>query len=214
MKTETKIMASILIFIAILLAGAVFFLSGDQKTMSQGEGNQLTYKIDYSNGQKIGSDSAKIKLVEFSDFQCPACKGFEPFLKQALTDYKNDILFVYKHFPLPQHLNAKTAANMAEYAATEGKFWQMHDKLFETQEQWSALKDPTEFFIKLGKEIGLDETKSREAIEKSLYNNLISRHKDEGINLEVSATPTVFLNGVKLKLQKFSDLTQEIQKQL
>lgn len=212
MKTETKVFSGILIFSAILIAGAIFLLS---KTGNSSQNQTaLIYQIDYSTGHKIGTDSARIKLVEFSDFQCPACKSFEPFLRQVLAEYQNDILFVYKHFPLPQHPNATVAANFAEYAAEEGKFWEAHDKLFDTQEQWSTLKSPNDFFISLGNQLGLDEAKVREALEKLSFNQMINQNLAEGKTVDVTATPSLYLNGQKLKLQNFTDLKEVIRQNL
>lgn len=214
MKTETKILLAILTFSAILLTMAVTLLSKVQNKTQDASQETRVYQIDYSTGQKIGTDSAKIKLVEFSDLQCPACKAFEPFVKQLLQDYKDNIYFVYKHFPLPQHQNAYAAANFAEYGATEGKFWQVHDRLFETQTQWENLKNPIEFFLSLGKELGLDQNKLKEALDKSSFNQIINQQSQEGRNLNVMATPTIFLNGKKMNLQNFADMKNAIEKEL
>jgi len=80
-----------------------------------------------------GGESAPVVLVEYSDFQCPACGAWEPYIRQFKNDYGSNIKVVYKQFPLPQHLNAERAAEASEAAGLQDKFWEMHDKLFNTQ---------------------------------------------------------------------------------
>lgn len=213
MKTEVKVLAATLVFSLIMLFGAVFFLSKNQ-TAPQATNDDQTYEIDYSKGQKVGSDSAKVKLVEFSDLQCPACKAYESQVKQVLEKDGENIQFIYKHFPLPQHLNARVAANFAEYAASQGKFWEVKDKLFETQERWAAEKDPTASFVEIGKEFGLDEAGIKDALGKSLFNQAINEQMDEGKKVNVNATPTFYLNGKQLQLQNFSDLSLVVEQAL
>lgn len=211
MKEETKVLGIILIITAILLFGGIFLLSRSQPS-SQGVKGTAVLQIDYSKGQKIGSDSAKVKLVEFSDFQCPACKSAEPAIKQALSKYPDDLQFIYRHFPLPQHTYAKQAATLAEAAGEEGKFWEMHDKIFETQTEWSALSDSdaAAFFLRIAKELGLDEEKIKQQIAENTFQSKIDDDLSEGRGLEVNSTPTFFLNGRKLTLQKFEDLNTAV----
>jgi len=84
-----------------------------------------------------GAESPKVLIVEFSDFQCPACASFTPFVSQIIADYPSDVAVHYRHFPLPMHPSADEAARAAEAAAEQGKFWEMHDILFERQNDWS-----------------------------------------------------------------------------
>lgn len=210
MNTETKVLGGILILTLVLLLGGIFFLSKSSSN-SQTVDQTNMVQIDYSKGQKIGSGSAKVKLVEFSDFECPACAAAEPYVKKIITDYSADkVQVIYRHFPLPQHLHSQEAASLAEAAAAEGKFWEMHDKLFETQTQWSSLKDATPFFLDLAKQVGIEEDKARKAIQDKTYASIIDGDKAEGIRLGVNSTPTFFLNGRKLNLKSFSDLNQVV----
>ena len=212
MKTETKILLGILIFSGLLLTGAVIFFSKGQVQNKLSE--EAIHQIDYSTGQKIGTDSAKIKLVEFADFHCPACKALEPIIQQILKDYKNDIQLTYKYFPLPIHLNAKAAANFAILAAYEGKFWQIHDKLFETQDEWANLPNPKDYFLKMGASFNLDQIRLKQALDNNTYYPLMDQTTREGNNLGVDATPTIFLNGKKQPIQSFTDLKSAIEKEL
>jgi len=88
-----------------------------------------------------GNPDAAVKLVEYGDYQCPACAGVNPAVNQVIENMGEDIMLVYRHFPLVNiHPNALAAAYAAEAAAIQGKFWEMHDKLYENQQEWSSLK--------------------------------------------------------------------------
>lgn len=203
MKTETKILGIILFLTVALLFGGVFFLSksGPSKTA---EGPVL--QIDYSKGEKIGTDSAKVKLVEFSDLQCPACADAEPFVKKIRATYPDQVQVIYRHFPLPQHTHGREAASFAEAAGEQGKFWEIHDKLFETQADWSNLPEATAFFMNATLKLGLDENKVKQAVGSDSVKARIDADVAEGRQLGVNSTPTFFLNGRKLNLENFGDL--------
>lgn len=214
MTTETKILGIILVLTAILLFGGVFFLS--KGGSSSGITGITVSQIDYTKGQKIGSDSAKVKLVEFSDFQCPACLAAEPVVKQVRAAYPDQVQFIYRHFPLPQHAYGRQAAAYAEAAGEQGKFWEMHDKLFETQAEWSALgdSDATAFFLGLTKQLGLDENRIKQAVTESNLRLRVEEDTAEGRRLGVNSTPTFFINGRKLNLRSFDDLNSVVAEEL
>lgn len=212
MKTETKILGLIFGLTAILVAGAVFFLSKPQDS-SKVLGLQTQVQIDYDKGQKVGSDSAKVRVAEFSDLQCPACKATSGIVKKLIGDHKDgSFQFVYMHFPLSQHKNANLAANAAEDAGEQGKFWEMHDKLFETQNDWADLGDPADFFAKLAQDIGIDGQKVKEAVKSNKYSEKINQNVTEGNKAKVNATPTFFINGKKVVVTSPDTLEQEVSK--
>ncbi|MBI2314749.1 DsbA family protein [Candidatus Daviesbacteria bacterium] len=213
MKTETKVLGIILIITLVLLFGGIFLLS---KQGLSGTNEETVYQIDYSKGQKIGSDSAKVKLVEFSDLECPACAAAEPFVKKVKSDYPNKVQLIYRHFPLPQHTHSRQVAIFAEAAAKQGKFWEMHDKLFETQSQWTILpeKEAAAFFLNLAKELSLDQDKLNQDLEDPVVKSRVDEDEAESRRLGVNATPTFFLNGRKLNLQSFSELNTVVANEL
>lgn len=213
MTTETKVLGTIFILTVVLLFGGIFFLSRGSSTSTPAS-NGPVLQIDYSKGQKIGSDSAKVKLVEFSDLQCPACFAAESFVKRIREAYPQEVLVIYRHFPLPQHSHGREAAYLAESAGEAGKFWQMHDKLFETQAQWSALTDATPFFLDLAKQLGLDENKVKQEISTDIFKAKIDAEVADGNRLGVNSTPSFFLNGRKLNLQNFSDMITAVENEL
>ncbi len=215
MTTETKILGSILIITLVLLFGGVFFLSRNQPSSQEIKGVTVS-QIDYSKGEKIGSDSAKVKMVEFSDLECPACLTAEPSIKKLISTYTDQIQFIYRHFPLSKHIHSRQVANLAEAAGEQGKFWEMHDKLFETQSQWTILSkdDATAFFLSLAKNLGLDENKIKQVLEKDAYKSKIEDDLAEGQRLGVNSTPTFFVNGHKLNLESFDDLNTVVSDEL
>lgn len=209
MSGETKFFAGVTLTTLAIIIGGLFIFGQFQKS-EQVKG----VSIDSTTGVKLGADSAKLSLVEFSDFQCPACRAAEPAIKQVLNKFPNDVQFVYYHFPLPQHKNAKAAANLTEAAGEQGKFWQMHDLIFETQDEWASLENPTEFFLNLSKKLELDGEKIGKALSENLYQQKIEQNLNLGNSLGVNSTPTFFLNGKKLNLTSFDQLEKEVEKEL
>lgn len=212
MKTETKILGIILFLTIALLVGGVYFLSRSSESPKINKGAVL--QIDYSKGQKIGSDSAKVRVVEFSDLECPACLVAKPFVKKLIDTYSDKIQIIYRHFPLPQHIHGREAASFAEAAGQQDKFWEMHDKLFETQAEWSAMNNATPFFLELVKQLGLDEEKVKQAVLDNAVKLRIDADAAEGRSLGVNQTPTFFINGRKLVLKSFNDLDTAVVEEL
>lgn len=215
MKTETKFLGVMLFITILLLGGGIFLLSRGNSGTQNIEGTAVL-QIDYTKGEKIGSDSAKVKLVEFSDFECPACLAVEPYVKKIRETYPEQVQLIYRQFPLPQHLNSREAANLSLAAAEQGKFWEMHGKLFDTQTEWSPLKDneANAFFLNLAKELNLDVNKVKQQLDSNAFNSIIEADIAEGRSLGVNSTPTFYLNGRKLNLQSFEDLNRIVESEI
>ncbi len=195
MTQEVKIMIAIAIATIALVVGAAVLL-GSPKTPTETQNTKVDKKILVKdNNYKIGSSSAKVTVVEFADFQCPACGAAYLTTKQIIKDYDLRILFVFRHFPLPQHKNAEIAAETAEASGEQGKFWEMHDKLFENQDKWSESDKPMSIFEGFAKDLGLDVDKLKSEVEKEKFKNKITKDQDEGSSIGVNSTPTFFING-------------------
>jgi protein-disulfide isomerase len=150
-------------------------------------------KIDIGNAPSLGPQKAPITMVEWSDFQCPFCGSAQPTLQQLRAEYGDKLRLVWKNQPLAFHPNAMPAAEAAMAAAEQGKFWEMHDKLFARQNELS----PT-LYEQLAKEIGLDLGKFRASIEGHRNQAVIQADMQAGAALGASGTPTFFINGRKL----------------
>lgn len=143
----------------------------------------------------------KVTVVEFSDFECPACKAANPIRDQLFAQYPGQIEFVYRHFPLTQiHPNAQLAAQAAETAARFDQFWPMHDLLFERQEDWSTKKGEEfrELLISYAEELGMDSEEFANNLESDTVKQAVQSDVSVANQLQVNATPTFFINGQKV----------------
>jgi protein-disulfide isomerase len=155
-----------------------------------------------------GPSAAPVTVVLFSDFQCPFCARVEPTLKQLAQAYPKDVRIAWKHLPLPFHPNALPAAKAAEAARAQGKFWEMHDKLFEGQQ---ALSD--EAYLRAAKELGLDRARFKKDLASEAATRRISEDGALGAANGATGTPTLFVNCRKIvgaqPLEAFKKLVDE-----
>ena len=139
----------------------------------------------------IGAAHAKVTVVEYGDYECPNCKQAAPAVKLLLKDFADNLRFVYRHFPLEAvHPHALNAAEAAECAAAQGKFWQMHDLLFENQH---ALKG--HHLREYAERLELDMVKFNAEMNDHIYLQRIREHIRSGEESGVRATPAFFVNG-------------------
>ena len=155
-----------------------------------------------------GEANAPITMVVFSEFQCPFCKKVEPTLQQLMTDYAGKIRMVFKHSPLPFHKDAGPASNAALCAKEQGKFWEMHDKLFDNQQVLDAAS-----LEKYAGEVGVDTKKWKECFDASKYAAQITADQELGGKVTARGTPNIFINGRKLTgakpIEEFKTLIDE-----
>jgi protein-disulfide isomerase len=151
----------------------------------------------------LGPTDAPVTMIEYSDFQCPACAQYHPYVKRLVSEASTTLRLVYRHFPLDnirpdgqvQHPNAVPAAIAAEAASRQGKFWEMHDLLFENQNDWAELKDANPVFETYATKLGLDLAKFKADLADKTIESGIQAEKSEGIRLGIDHTPTFFING-------------------
>ena len=136
-------LGALIVLSLIVVGGAILFVQNQSATLS-GNVTGLTPAISASD-HFLGNPGAKVTLVEYADFECPACAEYYPLVKQLANDYTDKILFVYRYFPLPQHANAIPTAKASEAAGDQGKFWEMHDLLFDNQTKWENVSDPNKY---------------------------------------------------------------------
>ncbi len=176
--------------------------------------NQVSKKAD--EGVVIethvkGNPDASVVLVEYSDFQCPACAQFYPYVKEVVEQYGESIRFEYKHFPLINiHPQAVPAAIAAEAAGQQGKFWEMHDKLFENQATWSRSTSPAASFNKFAEEIGLDMVLFKKHLDSSIIRKSIDDSFNEARSKGYTGTPSFTLNGETMSFTTFEDFLAQI----
>lgn len=175
--------------------GLIFFSGKSDKSsnISSGEPKQVTVS-DWVRG-KI---TARVVIIEYSDFECFSCGAYYSVIKRLKEKFGSEIGFVYRHFPLKIHQNAELSAMAAESAGRQGKFWEMHDLLFENQKNWSKNPHAKEIFIGYAKQLQLNEGQFVNDLgAKDLREKILSSY-NEGTSLGITGTPTFFLNGKKI----------------
>jgi protein-disulfide isomerase len=140
-----------------------------------------------------GRVDAPVTLVEYGDYECPHCGAAYPVVQQLQKRFGDDLRFVYRNFPLAEiHPNAVTAAMTAEFGAAHGHFWEVHDALFEKQEQLGA-----PLYKAIVKELGLVAEQLRAALDANVYLDKIRSDFDGGVRSGVNGTPSFFVNGTR-----------------
>jgi protein-disulfide isomerase len=147
-----------------------------------------------------GNANAAVTLEEFGDFQCPSCGAYYPELKKIEAEFGDNLRVIFREYPLvPTHEHALLAAQAAEAAGLQGKFWEMHDKLYENQTTWTTAKDLVPIFVDYGKQMGLDTDRfmrdlNGEAVAARIFQDGKRVHA-----LGLSGTPSFFVNGKEAK---------------
>ncbi|RJS91949.1 DsbA family protein [Salinisphaera sp. Q1T1-3] len=199
------------LFIPALLIGAFIviailvmsFTGSERATPRPGDGpttvdagvmNQLRNQYDKLAEAK-GNPNAPVTIREFGDYQCPACGAFEPTAERIRKEYVDTgkVRFLFYDFPLPMHQHAQAAAVAARCAAAQNDFWPFHNRLYQTQGQWSEQNDPTSMFLDLAVETGLDTNKLKACMNKETPLAQINAERDAGQAVSLRATPTVMV---------------------
>ena len=183
--------------------GRAFKSSGDDeaasgtrrdRTVAHGRRRAVPGDVDRKRvpleGEFRGPADALVNIVVFSDFQCPFCGRVNPTLEKLSKDYAGKVRVFFKHYPLPFHQDAPLASQAALAAGAQGKFWDMHDKLFANQQ---ALKRPD--LDRYAKELGLDEGKFKQALDSNAFKARVDADMALGSSVGVNGTPASFING-------------------
>jgi protein-disulfide isomerase len=169
----------------------------------------LVQLISADDDPARGPANAPVTIVEFTDFQCPACAAMHPVLDEVLKQYGDKVRFVVRDFPLLMHANARKAAEAANAANAQGKFFEYTDLLFKRQK---ALDTPS--LKKYATELGLDRTKFDAALDSGAYAAEVKHDMQDGEVYGIESTPTIFINGVKLEVLSADALRAAIDRAL
>ena len=214
--SENK-MPIILSVIILAFLGFVFWLSESNKIDLS---NVDTSKVIAASSQTgdieehvypSSNKNAKVVLIEYGDFQCPACSTMSPKVKALSEEYGDKIAVVFRNFPLSGRPNSLSAAAAAEAAGLQGKYWEMHDLLYEKQTEWGSANatERTEFYKKYAKEVGVkDEEKFIADMKSSDISKKIAFDKALGTAAKITGTPSLFLNGEELTNEIWGDDTK------
>lgn len=180
----------------LILAFVGYLIVSKRDSTNTNNTNGATTSV---SNHSVGAGNKKVTLVEYGDFECPACGGYYPLLKQVKEKYGDDITFQFKNFPIDSiHPSARAAHRAAEAASSQDKFFEMHDLLYENQQTWRASTNARPIFESYATQLGLDMTRFATDFSAEATNEIINADITEGKDKGVNATPTFFLNGVKL----------------
>ncbi len=164
-----------------------------------------------------GPKDAKVTLIEYADFQCPACRYYHPVVNQLYDTYKNKVRFVYRFFPLANlHQHAMVSAEAAYAASLQGKFWEMGDLLFNNQDEWATASNYQQLFDRYAKQLGLDVARFDADMAAPSTLDAINASEDTGIKIGVTGTPTFIINGQQIvnNPQDFAAFKQIVDQEL
>jgi protein-disulfide isomerase len=161
-----------------------------------------------------GNASSSVVIMEYSDFQCPACRAYYPVLREVMTEFGDRVGLVYRYFPLTSiHMNAEMSARAAEAASKQGKFWEMHDLLFEKQSEWAERGDSAQIFESYAKLIGISVDQFKTDLASTQVKQLVRAEKAYAQKIGLQGTPTFFINGKKIEnprsVQEFKELIRK-----
>jgi protein-disulfide isomerase len=192
--------------VALLLGGLIIYsrMNSTSVDVSAVNANSIIAGNDQNGNiadHVFDNAEEKVVFVEYGDFQCPGCGAAHPNLKTLLEEYGDKITFVFRNLPLTSiHPNARVAAASAEAAGLQGKYWEMHDRLYEAQSSWQSLdaQTRTPIFSSYARELGLDEEKFKTDLASTAVNQKISFDQALAKKVGAQATPAFFLDGEEL----------------
>lgn len=211
MAREYKILLSIAVG-AIIIGILLFKFAGNPIARAP-----LT---DRSGAFTLGNPQAAVEVTEFADFQCPACRMARDYSTQLLAKYPNQVKIVFRHFPLDGHPLAQVSAQAAEAAGAQGKFWEMHDMLYEKQSEWGDVsKDLSReqaiaLFRGYARELGLNEEQFAAAVAANAGSAVINEDVAAATASGVNSTPQFFVNQELIANPGMPDLTAAIDRAL
>lgn len=208
-RTLRAILVAVGAAVVLLLGGLLFVLA------TRGAAPEATDPAADPTASVVRDDShvlgeegdGRVTVVEFLDFECEACGAFYPVVEDLRAEYAGEITYVVRYFPLPGHVNAMNAAVAVEAAAQQGRFEDMYHLLFRTQAEWGEASTPDPaVFRAYAQELGLDMASYDRAVADPATTERVNRDVEDGRALGITGTPTFFLNGEQVALQRFDDL--------
>jgi protein-disulfide isomerase len=197
-STTNRIFYLIIALVAIGGIGALTYASAKSKNTVQVTAVDTTLPPVQSEGYVAGNAAAPLEVIEFGDFECPQCSRFatltEPDVRSRLVN-EGRVRFRYIDFPLDMHKNTWNASRAAACADEQGRFWEMHDAIYQTQDQWSGevTNNPDKFMKGLAKQVGLKQDQFNQCVDTKKYQAKIQAHLKIAMDRHVNATPTFFI---------------------
>jgi protein-disulfide isomerase len=211
LRKRVALWLSVVLGLGGVVFGMIWFINN---TSSRQTGSISVSPASVSNTTK-GNKEAKVTLIEYSDFQCPACRTQYVTVKKLAEEFSDKVQFIYHHFPLKQiHANAELAAWAAEAAGRQGKFWEMHDLLFENQTTWANLHKAEDNFIRYAQSLNLNVEQFKQDLYSKEVKEKVENDYQSSVQLGIGGTPTFVLNGKRLEqnprnYEEFKTILQE-----
>src|SRR5256886_4638708 len=194
MKRYLPFVIVALVALATIGSGAMLYRARRPHVLSIPENKTLSAKSDADAPHIRGTPDAPVTLDEYGDFQCPPCGMFATFLGQLENEYDSRLRVVFRNFPLAMHQHAREAALAAEAAGLQGRFWEMHDMLFQEQAVWSSASDAGTLFDSYAETLGLDLNQFRKDLKSDKVRQRIESDQARASVLGVKVAPTLFID--------------------
>jgi protein-disulfide isomerase len=201
MKRYLPFVIVVIVALATFGSGTMLYRAKRSQVKNIPESQSVSAKSDASAHIR-GNPDAPVTLEEFGDFQCPPCGSFAGFVEELLKEYDSRLRVVFRNFPLPAHEHAHEAAQAAEAAGLQGKYWEMHDTLYRQQSMWSNASDARGLFESYAGMIGLDVDQFKKDMDGDKVRQKIDSDRALGDSLGIKNTPTLFINNRSLEPQQ------------
>lgn len=218
-STEAKIMTTIIVVsIILLVAGSVYYSKNAAPTTVDLDKNNPALVGGGDNVRKAKGEE-KVVLVEFGDFECPACKAVDSNLKNLISKYEENVTFVFRTYPIHSHsaLASRAAFAAKDVSGDPEMFFKMGELLYEKQDEWAAAsgaRNQADLFTGYAGSLGLDQNKFKEILESDKYEDNINQDELDARMLGTRVTPTFYANGRIVEGGKLNDLERIINEEL
>lgn len=210
---------AVLVLVAVVVG--LFFLTAepdptsDELPVAGANAEPFPAELD-QYGVSVGSPDAPVVVREFADYQCPACGRFSDASRKLKEQYveTGKVRFVYFDLPLQQHQNAMPAALAARCAGDQDAYWTMHDRLFDSQTEWSGSGDPVATFSRYAEDLGLEERRFRRCMTTELHREKVEQSRRVAMQLRVTSTPTVLVDNIRLTRPGWGQLSAVVEREL
>jgi protein-disulfide isomerase len=194
MKRYLPFVIVVVVALATFGSGAILYRAKRPQVKNIPESQSVPARTNIDSAHIRGNPDAPVTLEEFGDFQCPPCGQFAGFVEELRREYDSRLRVVFRNFPLPAHEHAGEAAQAAEAAGLQGKFWEMYDTLYREQSLWSNTSKARELFESYAGVIGLDVDQFKKDMDSDKVRERIDSDHALADFLGVTVTPTVFIN--------------------
>ncbi len=214
LTTNLKLSIGLVVMFAVVIATVVLSNRGESSSAPVTGPATADASVLRTNTHLLSTATDnKVELVEFLDFECESCLAMYPIMERIRAEYADRITFGVRYFPIPSHTNSKLAARVVESAARQDKFVEMYQRMYETQQQWGESGQSQEpLFRSFAQDLGLDMGRFDSDLGNPALAERVDQDFNEGIELGVQGTPTLFLNGTQLPtMPSYEELTSRIE---